>query len=67
MGSHSYRENECIALINGQHFCYDDASVAPPQGAHSEKEWEYLGEGVIYSVNGTKQRGETRLHFWRRK
>ena len=30
-------------------------------------DYAYLGDGVIHTVNGTRQPGKTRLSFYRRK
>lgn len=57
-----------LALINGQILEYDNANMTDHRPfALNEPEWQYLGEGVIWSVNGVRQAGKERLHFWKRK
>lgn len=58
----------CLALIDGEILEYGTADLRqdydPNKG--SDGRWEYLGEGMIWSANGFRQTGSTRLHFWAR-
>lgn len=68
MTNHNYIPNVCLAKISQKILEYDGANPARWSEFYTTKYgWEYLGEGVIWSVNGTRQVGETRLHFWKRK
>ena len=58
----------CLAEIHGKILQYDGANPARWSKIYTAKDgWEYLGEGVIWSINGVMQVGSTRLHFWKRR
>lgn len=68
MIDYNYMPNVCLANIGGKILKYDDANPIRCSALYTTKDgWEYLGEGVIWSINGFKQVGSRRLHFWKRK
>lgn len=68
MNTQQKKPHVTLALINGQILRYDGANPARWSEFYTTKYgWEYLGEGVIWSINGVMQVGSRRLHFWRRK
>lgn len=44
-----------------------DAACQPGNNAYDLSLFNYIGDGVIYSVNGRRYEGETRLSFYREK
>ena len=66
---HNYTTDVCLAEIHGKILQYDGANPARWSKIYTAKDgWEYLGEGVIWSVNGVKQAGiKQQLHFWKSK
>jgi len=68
MTTSKYERNVCIAKIDGQILEYAGANPKRRSKFYTAKTgWKYLGEGVIWSVNGVSQPGSTRLHFWARR
>ena len=47
-------------LDNGDIVKYDATSII----RNNYPDWIYLGEGVIYTINGIEQSGTTRGHFF---
>ena len=65
---HNYTTDVCLAEIHGKILQYDGANPARWSKLYAAKDgWEYLGEGVIWSINGIMQVGSRRLHFWKLK
>lgn len=65
---HNYTTDVCLAEISGKILKYDGASPTRWSELYTTKYgWEYLGEGVIWSINGVMQVGSRRLHFWKSK
>ena len=57
-----------LAEISGKILKYDGASPTRWSALYTTKDgWEYLGEGVIWSINGYREVGSRRLHFWKLK
>lgn len=58
----------CTAKINGEEVEYDICSQSRERHIEQEEEfgWVYLGKGVIWSIYGIKQIGESQYHFWKK-
>ncbi len=54
-----------IALINGEKVPIDVASKN--RDAYPDVEKEYLGYGTYFTINGVKQLGKEKVHFFRFK
>ena len=53
----------CVALIDGEKLHY--TLCADCKDAYPDiKDKEYLGKGVIYSINGVLQNSKEECHFW---
>ncbi len=60
--------SNCIAkLTDGRTHFYDYAGKNREDYSGIQFMIEYLGEGVVYSVNDVLQNSEEKLHFWIRK
>lgn len=59
--------NDTKALIDGQVVNYDKCGIDPNAYDGLPLSLTYLGEGVIYSVNGVLQNSDIVLHFWKLK
>jgi len=53
------------AIINGKEVKYDIANETEDDDL--DKNYSYLGKGVIHKIDGDKQRGEDEYHFWKNK
>jgi len=59
-------KNICIAkLDNGEEVEYDACSKN--RNAYNPEIFEYIGQGVIWTVNGKNQNMEEIMHFFKRK
>lgn len=58
-----------VAKIGGKEVNYSACSSERNAYQDAEKSgfFKYLGKGTIYTINGTKQSGNRRLHFWASK
>lgn len=61
-----FTKSHTEALINGNIVQYDNADSTYDPSLHSK--FEYLGKGIVYSVNGVIQKNPKVLyHFWKAK
>lgn len=51
-------------LIDGSIVEYQLSSET--KKVHQPIFWDYLGQGVVYSINGQVRRSSVRKHFWKR-
>ena len=63
-----HKETYKEALINGKIINYDWAQnkeEGEKYGVPNEKKWEYLGEGIIYAIDGIEQSFKNIEQFYR--
>lgn len=64
-----YIPSTMIAMIDNQQVKYDACDKQYPCTYYPPENWEYLGAGYIYSINGIVQSSnpENVMHFWKHK
>jgi hypothetical protein len=57
------------ALINGEIVKYDAllTDKYPEEPDWIKKNFVYLGKGIIYDIDGIKQKGETEVRFYKKR
>lgn len=57
------------AKINGKIVSYDSCDTGlwmePKTQIRGKVLWVYLGCGIIWAINGIRQKGNTAYHFWK--
>lgn len=59
------RDNNTVALIDGQLYYYDACSAF--RDVYNPEVFDYIGQGAIYSYRGIPRNTEEQKHFWRYK
>lgn len=60
------RETHFCKLDDGSTVPYDAAGDSPDTYADWNVNYEYIGEGVVWEINGVQQNSDRKSHFFRR-
>lgn len=57
----------CIAKLEDGLLVEYDVCGERREGVYNPKVFEYIGTGVIHSVDGVEQNWDRKVHFWKRR